>query len=124
MTACLICEIVAGGLRSVPRGQREAATASGLSPWQQLRYVVMPQTMRAISPPLVGQCVLLVKDSSVVSAIGVIDITRVGWLTVPRIPEGIMIFGSVGLLYFVVCYPLIRLADRFERQMSVGTFGL
>jgi polar amino acid transport system permease protein len=119
LAASFICEIVAGGILAVPSGQREAATASGLSGYQQLRYVVLPQAMRTILPPLVGQYVLLVKDSSVVSAIGVVDITRVGWLTVQRIPEGLMVFGLVGLLYFVICYPLINLSSVLERRMTV-----
>jgi polar amino acid transport system permease protein len=121
LAASFICEIVAGGILAVPSGQREAATASGLSGYQQLRYIVLPQAMRTILPPLVGQYVLLVKDSSIVSAIGVIDITRVGWLTVQRIPEGLMVFGLVGLLYFVICYPLINLSGYLERRMTVGS---
>jgi len=119
LAACFICEIVAGGILAVPSGQREAATASGLSAYQQLRYIVLPQAMRTIMPPLVGQYVLLIKDSSVVSAIGVVDITRVGWLTVQRIPEGLMVFGLVGILYFVICYPLINLSNFLERRMTV-----
>ena len=119
LSASFICEIVASGILSVPKGQREAATASGLSQYQQLRYIVLPQAMRTILPPLVGQYVLLIKDSSVVSAIGVVDITRVGWLTVQRIPEGIMVFGLVGLLYFAICYPLINLSGYLERRMTV-----
>ena len=119
MGACFICEIVAGGIMAVPSGQREAATASGLSSFQQLRYIVLPQALRTILPPLVGQYVLIVKDSSVVSAIGVVDVTRVGWLTVQRIPEGLMVFGLVGLLYFAICYPLINLSNVLERRMTV-----
>jgi polar amino acid transport system permease protein len=119
LTASFICEIVAGGILAVPTGQREAATSAGLSYYQQLRFIVLPQAMRTIMPPLVGQYVLLVKDSSVVSAIGVVDITRVGWLTVQRIPEGLMVFGLVGLLYFAVCYPLINLSGYLERRMTV-----
>jgi polar amino acid transport system permease protein len=119
LAASFICEIVAGGILAVSSGQREAAMASGLSAYQQLRYIVLPQAMRTILPPLVGQYVLLVKDSSVVSAIGVVDITRVGWLTVQRVPEGLMVFGLVGLLYFVICYPLINLSSLLEKRMTV-----
>ena len=119
LTASFICEIVAGGIMAVSKGQREAATASGLSGYQQLRHIVLPQAMRTIMPPLVGQYVLLIKDSSVVSAIGVVDITRVGWLTVQRIPEGLMVFGLVGLLYLAICYPLINLSNLLERRMTV-----
>ena len=124
LTASFICEIVAGGILAVPKGQREAATSSGLSGYQQLRYIVLPQAMRTIIPPLVGQYVLLIKDSSVVSAIGVVDITRVGWLTVQRIPEGLMVFGLVGLLYLAICYPLINLSGYLERRMTVVTTKL
>lgn len=119
LTASFICEIVASGILAVPTGQREAATSSGLSQYQQLRFIVLPQAMRTIMPPLVGQYVLLIKDSSVVSAIGVVDITRVGWLTVQRIPEGMMVFGLVGILYFAICYPLINLSGFLERRMTV-----
>jgi polar amino acid transport system permease protein len=119
LTASFICEIVASGILAVPKGQREAATAAGLSQYQQLRFIVLPQAMRTIMPPLVGQYVLLIKDSSVVSAIGVVDITRVGWLTVQRIPEGLMVFGLVGILYFAICYPLINLSGYLERRMTV-----
>ncbi len=124
LTASFITEIVASGILAVPKGQREAATASGLSNYLQLRFIVLPQAIRSILPPLVGQYVLLVKDSSVVSAIGVVDITRVGWLTVQRIPEGLMVFGLVGLLYFAICYPLINLSGFLERRMTVASTKL
>jgi polar amino acid transport system permease protein len=120
LAACFICEIVSAGILAVPPGQREAATATGLNWSQQLRFVVLPQAMRVILPPLVGQYVLLIKDSSVVSAIGVVDVTRVGWLTVQRIPQGLLVFGLVAILYFAVCYPLIQLSGRLEKKMSSG----
>ena len=113
-----ICEIVAGGIKAVPRGQWEAATSSGLTFYQQLRHVILPQSLQTILPPLVGQYVLLIKDSSVVSVIGVVELTRVGWLTVVRIPEGLMVFSLVGILYFAISYPLIRLSNRLEKKMA------
>ena len=114
-----ICEIVAGGIKAVDKGQWEASTASGLSIFQQLRFVIVPQAMQTILPPLVGQYVLLIKDSSVVSVIGVVELARVGWMTVVRIPEGLMVFSLVGILYFVISYPLIRISNSLERRMSV-----
>jgi polar amino acid transport system permease protein len=124
LAACFICEIVLAGIQAVPGGQKEAATATGLSTRQQLRYVVLPQAMRVILPPLVGQYVLLIKDSSVVSVIGVMDVTRAGWLTVQRIPEGLLVFGLVGVLYFAVCYPLIHLSSVLESRMTLGKVRL
>ncbi len=114
-----ICEIVAGGIKAVDKGQWEASTASGLSIFQQLRFVIVPQAMQTILPPLVGQYVLLIKDSSVVSVIGVVELARVGWMTVVRIPEGLMVFSLVGILYFVISYPLIRISNSLERRMSM-----
>ena len=119
MGSAFICEIVAGGISSIPKGQWGAATASGLSVLQQLRWVILPQAMKVILPPLVGQYVLLIKDTSVVSVIGVMELTRVGWVTVVRIPEGLMVFSLVGALYFVISYPLILLSNYLERKMSV-----
>jgi len=112
-----ISEIVAAGILSVPRGQREAATAYGLNAFQQMRYIVFPQAFKVILPPLVGEYVLLIKDSSIVSVIGLTDVTRVGWLTVQRIPEGIMVFGLVGMLYFAICYPLIHISHILEKKI-------
>jgi len=66
----------------------------------------------------------LIKDSSVVSAIGVLDVTRVGWLTVQRVPEGLLVFGLVGVLYFVICYPLIQLSNSLEKRLTVVTTRL
>jgi polar amino acid transport system permease protein len=115
-----LAEIIRAGAQSIPHGQIEAAISSGLNYYQRMRYVILPQSMRVILPPLVGQYVLLIKDSSVVSAIGVIDVTRVGWLTVQRIPQGILVFGLVAVLSFVICYPLIQLSNSLEKRMSVS----
>jgi len=119
-----ICEIVAGGIKAVDKGQWEAAASSGLTIFQQLRLVIVPQALRTILPPLVGQYVLLIKDSSVVSVIGITELTRVGLLTVVRIPEGLMVFGLVGVLYFAISYPLIRLSNRLEEKLAIQAVRL
>ncbi len=119
MGSAFICEIVASGIDSISKGQWEASASSGLTKIQQLRLVIVPQAMKVIIPPLVGQYVLLIKDTSVVSVIGVMDLTRVGWVTVMRIPEGLMVFALVGLLYFVISYPLILLSNYLEKKMAI-----
>ncbi len=118
MGSAFICEIVAGGINSIPKGQWEAATSSGLNGIQKLRLVIIPQAMKVILPPLVGQYVLLIKDTSVVSVIGIMELTRVGWVTVVRIPEGLMVFTLVGFLYFIISYPLILLSNYLEKRMA------
>ena len=89
-----------------------------------MRHIILPQAFRPILPPLVGQYVLLIKDTAVVSVIGLTDVTRVGWLTVQRIPEGVMVFGLVGLMYFLVCFPLIQISNRLEKRYSTGELKL
>lgn len=120
LAASFICEIVSAGISAVPWGQKEAAISTGLNGYHQMRHIILPQAMRIILPPLVGQYVLLIKDSAVVSAIGVVDVTRVGWLTVQRIPQGLLVFGLVGILYFVICYPLIQISNTLEKRLSSG----
>ncbi|MDP4033161.1 MAG: amino acid ABC transporter permease [Pseudorhodobacter sp.] len=116
MAACFIGEIVAAGIAAVPTGQTEAAAASGLTRGQQMRHVVLPQAVRIVTPSLVGQFVLLIKDSSVVSAIGLLDLTRSGWVIVQSVPNGLLVFAIIALGYFVICYPLIYLSRRMERR--------
>lgn len=115
LSACFIGEIIASGIKAVPRGQSEAAAASGFTSSQQLRLIVLPQALHIVRPTLVGQFILLVKDSSVVSAIGIMDLTRSGWMIVQNIPNGLLVFGVVGIGYFIVCYPMIYLSRRIER---------
>ena len=116
VAACFIGEIVAAGIKAVPTGQSEAAAASGMNRAQQMRHIVLPQAVRIVTPSLVGQFVLLIKDSSVVSAIGLLDLTRAGWVMVQSIPNGLLVFGIVGLSYFILCYPLIYVSRRMERR--------
>ncbi len=116
ITACFISEIVASGIRAVPRGQLEAAASSGLTRTQQMRLIVLPQAIKMTVPSLVGQFVLLVKDSSVVSAIGLFDLTRSGWVIVQNIPNGLLVFSVVGIGYFLICYPLLNLSRRLEKR--------
>lgn len=118
LAACFICEIVYAGIRSVPKGQSEAAQALGLSRIKTLRLIIVPQAMRIILPPLIGQYVLIIKDTSVVSVIGLTDLTRVGWLVVQRVPNGLLVFAIIGIGYFVICYPLIRGARYLEKRMN------
>jgi len=94
----------------VPKGQVEAAL--GLRP-----VAVAADAACGAAPgdahhpaPLVGQYVLLIKDSSVVSAIGLTDLTRVGWLVVQRVPTGSWSSASSASAYFIVCYPLLAIA--------------
>jgi len=79
-----------------------------------------PRRCASILPPLVGQYVLLIKDFLGRVAIGLTDLTRVGWLVVQRVPTGSWSSASFGLGYFIVCYPLLAIARRIERRMGAA----
>lgn len=118
ITACFISEIVASGIKTVPIGQTEAAVASGFTRWQQMRLIILPQATKMVTPSLVGQFVLLVKDSSVVSAIGLLDLTRSGWVIVQNVPNGMLVFFVIGVGYFAICYPLLYWSRKLEKMKA------
>lgn len=73
-----VSEIIRSGIISIPKGQVEASASSGMSYWQQMRLVVLPQALRPMVSPLIGQAIVLVKDSSLLSLISVLELTRAG----------------------------------------------
>ena len=73
-----VSEIIRSGIISIPAGQTEASTSSGMSYWQQMRLIILPQALRPMVSPLIGQAIVLVKDSSLLSLISVLELTRAG----------------------------------------------
>ena len=110
----LISEIFRAGLEAVPRGQREAARSVGLKGFQVDRYVVLPQTIPLVLPPLVGQYIGLVKDTALAMAIGYVELVREGQAIIDRIGMPIEVFFVVAVMYFVICYPMSLVARRLE----------
>jgi len=99
-----ISEIVRGSIQALPRGQFEAAQALGLSWPKQLRFVVMPQAARIMVPPGIGFLVVLIKDSSLVAVIGLIELTRAGNIVASQTGQPIFAYLVVGAVYFVICF--------------------
>ena len=112
----LISEIFRAGIEAVPKGQREAARSIGLSRVQVERYVVLPQTVTIVLPPLVGQYIGLVKDTALAMAIGYVELVREGQAIIDRIGMPIEVFFVVAVIYFVICYPMSLLARRLEMR--------
>jgi polar amino acid transport system permease protein len=73
-----VSEIVRSGILGIPRGQVEASASSGMTYWQQMRLIILPQALRPMVSPLIGQAIVLVKDSSLLSLISVLELTRTG----------------------------------------------
>ena len=110
-------EIWRGAIQAVPWQQWEGSASLAMRRWQQLWYVVLPQAVRIAVPPTVGFVVQLVKNTSIVSAIGLVELARAGQLVNNATFQPFKVFGVVAALYFAVCWPLSRLAQRLERRL-------
>jgi len=122
-TAAYLAEIVRGGLQAISQGQYEAADSIGLTYWQKMRLVILPQALKVVIPPLVGQFITTFKDTSLVIIIGLYDLlssTKVA-LSDPQwrafYVEG---FVVAALIYFVFSYVMSQYSQYLERRLSAG----
>lgn len=115
--AAYISEIVRAGIRSVPHDQTEAAQSLGLRRLQVFRLVVLPQALRAVTPPLANQFIMLVKNSAIVSLISVQELTFIGTEIAVSTGRRFETWIVVAVMYFVLCYGLALLFARMERRM-------
>lgn len=117
-----ISEILRGGLGAVPRGQREAALALGLSRTYSVFGIELPQALPAVVPALVGFYIGLIKDTSLAYIVGLHELTRQAKLIADFTFRPLEIYIVIAGLYFVLCYPLSRLVPRIERRLQqMGT---
>ncbi len=111
------------GVEAVPRGQTEAATALGLGFGQRLRYILGPQALRVALPPLVGVYVAVIKDTSLATVIGYNELMRRGMELVLQYGRPLEVFLVVGLLYFLICFPISKLSEWLERKFTRDAGG-
>jgi len=114
-------EIWRGCIEAVPPGQREAATALGLRYMNRMRYVVLPQAGRIAVAPTVGFLVQLIKETSLTSIIGFVELTREGQIINNATFRPFLVFSIVAALYFIMCWPLSLFAQRMERKFARAT---
>lgn len=114
-----ISEIIRGSLAGVDKGQEEAALSTGLSRFQALRHVILPQALRTAVPPLVNTFSSLLKESSLVSVLAITELTRVGQLVYTRTFRPFEIYLAVGAMYFLMTYTVARLSRRVELALGV-----
>ncbi len=111
-------EVYRGALLAIPRGQSEAARALGMSPWQTLRHVLLPQALRLALPPMTNDFVSLLKDSSLVSAVAVVELTRRMQVAALDMRSWIIPGALCAGFYLLLSFPLSELARRLERRLS------
>lgn len=116
--SAFLAEIFRAGLQAVDKGQIEAAQALGLNGWQRFRHVVFPQAFRTILPPLGNDFVAMVKDSSLVSVLGVADITQLGKVTAAGNFRYFETYNVVALLYLTMTITLSLVLRRLEARLK------
>ena len=114
--SAFVGEIVRAGIQSIDRGQREAARSIGMNKFQEMRYIVLPQAMKKIMPPMANQFITLIKDSSIISLISVQELT---YKTAELVSSTHMIFEAwltTAAFYFIICFSLSSLFSKLERD--------
>jgi general L-amino acid transport system permease protein len=122
-TAAYLAENVRGGLQAVPRGQVEAAQAIGLSAFQIDRFIVLPQALRMVIPANVGLFISLLKDTTLVVVVGLLEILGIGRAVLAQ-PEWLgasfEVYAFVGVVFFALSYTMSHASYRLERNLGVG----
>lgn len=117
-TGAYIAEIVRAGIEAVPRGQMEAARSLGMGYAQAMRYVVLPQAFKKSLPPLAGQFINLIKDSSLVSVMALTDLTKAGREVVSSTFSPFEVWFTVAAMYLLLTGTLSLLVRRLEKRMA------
>ena len=117
-------DLVRGALSSIPKHQYETGLAIGLKKRQLYQYVIIPQTIRRLLPQMINLVTRMIKTTSLIVLIGVVEVVKVGQqiieasrLTVPS--AALWIYGVIFLLYFIICYPISLLATKLEKRWEV-----
>lgn len=116
--SAFISEIFRAGIESIPRGQMEAALALGMSRWNALRLIVLPQAIRNVLPPMGNEFVAMIKDSALVSALGVQDITQIGKVYATSTFRFFDAYNMVAFLYLILTITLSLLVRRLENRLQ------
>lgn len=112
--AAFFSEIIRAGVLSIDRGQWDAARSVGLRAWQVIRFVIAPQVVARTASPLVGQLILLIKNSAILSIISVQDLTFSAQETAVSTQQVFETWLIAAAFYFILCFPLLHLARRFS----------
>lgn len=122
-TSAVMAEIVRAGLNAVPAGQFEAAQSQGFGFFATMRYIILPQTFRIITPALFGQCTTVIKDSSYLSGINVAEFmytTNVVMAHAVSLDQVLMLYGFVFALYFALNFGISLLVRRYQRRVAAA----
>lgn len=113
-----LAEIWRGCVDAIPRGQWDASASLGMNFMTQMRYVILPQSLKIAIPPTVGFLVQLLKSTALASIVGFNELTRSGQIIANATFQPFLIYGLVAIIYFAMCYPLTVGSRVLERRLS------
>lgn len=111
-------EIVRGGILSVDKGQMEASRSLGVGYLPTMRKVILPQAVRTMIPSYINQFVITLKDTSILSVIGIAELTQTGRIIIARNFQSFQMWLIIGIIYFIVIMALTKLSDRLEKRIN------
>lgn len=114
-------EIWRGSIEAVPKGQTEAAKALSLGYVSRMRDVILPQAIKISLPATIGFLVQLIKGTSLAAIVGFTELARAGTIISNQTFKPLLVFGVVGALYFLICWPLSLYGGRLERRLAAAS---
>lgn len=114
-----IAEIFRAGVQSIDKGQMEAARSMGMTQVQAMAYVILPQAFRRVIPPLGNEFIAMLKDTALLSVIGVVELFRRGQLIIAQTYVCFAVLMEVALFYFIMTWTISRFVDYLERRLKV-----
>ncbi|TCL71660.1 His/Glu/Gln/Arg/opine family amino acid ABC transporter permease subunit [Hydrogenispora ethanolica] len=115
-----VAEIVRAGIQSIDRGQMEAARSLGMSYRQAMRHIILPQALKRVIPPLGNEFIAMLKDSSLVSVIGMEELVRKAQVIVTRSYRPTETWFEVGIIFLIMTIPFTRIVAHLERRLKTG----
>lgn len=118
--SAMLAEIIRAGLLAVPQGQMEAGRSTGMTYFSTLYYIVFPQSIKLMLPPIVSQFISLIRDTSLAVIISLPELTHHAKIIYAQDPSAVLpMFVAMTFLYFIICYSLSVFAKRLERKWAV-----
>lgn len=115
-----VTEIIRGGIQSIDKGQMEAARSLGVPYGTAMRKIILPQAIKVMVPSFINQMVITLKDTSIMSVIGLVELMQSGKLVIARTYDTFTVYLVLAIMYLIVITILTKIADRLERRVSRG----
>ncbi len=116
--AAFFCEIMRSGIQGIPKAQMQAGSALGLDTWQNLRFIILPQAFRNMTPVLLTQVIILFQDTSLVYAIGAYDLLKGFEVAGKNFGRPVEAYVAAAVTYFMICFALSSLVRHFQQRIS------